>query len=562
MFRQVGLARTYRHMNRYREIITVLAKYGFEDLVSRSNLEKYVDHGIKLIRGKEQSHIASLSRWERMRMAMEELGTTFIKFGQIMSNRPDLLPKELIVELEKLQDAVTPFSAAEAQQLIEEELQKPINDLFLEYINIPVASASVAQVHKAILPNGETVAVKVQRPGIERLIEVDLEIMHHLATIMSQYSKAIRVLNPAGIVKEFERSIKKEIDFTIEASNIERFGRNFQGDPTIYVPKVYREYTTRKVLTMEYVDGIKVSEIDKLLQSGNDPKIIASRGADLVIKQMFEHSFFHADPHPGNILVLEDNVICFLDFGMMGVLLPNQKESLGNIIIGVVNKDANKITKTLLRLSGNNHYDDIDQLEYQIAELLEQYAYLSFKDFDMGVFLNRLLTLALDFQLKLRPDIYLLVKALVTVEDVGSKLDPDFILVTHMEPFARKLMRERLSTRRMIKDTYNSASEFMLMLRDLPAETRDIVRQLNQGQLQIDFEHKGLEPLLKNQEQISNRVAFAIVLASLILGSSLIVLAGIPPKWNDISIIGIVGFLGAGFMGFWLLSSIMRHGRM
>lgn len=556
------ITHSYRHINRYREIIVVLVKYGFGDLITRTHLEKYVDLGKKVLLRRGGKEIASLSRWERMRMALEELGPTFIKAGQIMSSRPDLLPHELIVELEKLQDSVPPFSGEEAERLVEQELGKPISDLFYEFTDTPIASASIAQVHEAVLQGGEKVAVKVQRPRIEQIIEVDLEIMLHLATLMEKHLQGMDILNPAGIVNEFERSIRKEIDFTIEATHIERFGNNFRRVQTIHVPKVYRNYTTRKILTMEFIDGIKVSNLDALLKSRNDPKTIASWGTDLVLKQVFEHGFFHADPHAGNIMVLDNNIICFIDFGMMGRPLPKQREYLSSIIVGIVNRDAKRITKTFLQLSNSRRIENIDQLEYQVGELVDQYSYLPLKDINMGQLLNEVIKLFVAYKLKMPPNLYLLVKALVSIEGVGRVLDPDFNMVKHMEPFAKKLLKARLSPRRLAKDTYLAATEFSLLLRDLPSEIRDIIEQIKVGQFKIEFEHKGLEPSLRKGDQISNRIAFAIVLASLVIGSSLIVLSGIPPKWNEIPIIGIIGFLGAGIMGFWLLISILRHGRM
>ena len=552
----------YRHINRYREIIVVLVKYGFGDLITRTHLEKYVDLGKKVLLRKGGKEIASLSRWERIRMALEELGPTFVKAGQIMSSRSDLLPHELIIELEKLQDSVPPFSGEGARRSVEQELGKPIPELFNEFADIPIASASIAQVHKAITLGGEKVVVKVQRPRIEQIIEVDLEIMLHLATLLEKHLQGMDILNPVGIVNEFERSIRKEIDFTIEATHIEHFGSNFRRDQTIHVPKVYRKYTTRKILTMEFIDGIKVSNIDALLKSGNDPKTIASRGADLVLKQVFVHGYFHADPHAGNILVLDNNIICFIDFGMMGRLLPKHREYLSNIIVGIVNRDAKIITKASLELSNSGHIQNIDQLEYQVDELIDQYSYLPLKDINMGHLLNEMIKLFVGYKLKMPPNLYLLVKALVSIEAVGKTLYPDFNMSKHMEPFAKKILKARLSPHRLAKDTYLAATELSLLLRDLPSEIKDIIEQIKVGQFKIEFEHKGLEPSLRKGDQISNRISFAIVLAALIIGSSLIVLSGIPPRWNGIPIIGIIGFLGVGIMGFWLLISILRHGRM
>ncbi len=563
MIRKIGLVnRTYRHINRYRQIITVLIKYGFGDLVSETNLAKYINLGKKFIPWKKDKKTESLSRWERVRKVLEELGPTFIKLGQIMSNRPDLLPKELIYELEKLQDSVPQFSGKDAQKLVENELGKPIYEIFKNFETCPIASASVSQVHRAELIDGEEIVVKVQRPGIEHIIEIDLEIMLHFANLTEKYISGMDILSPINIIKEFEKSIKKEIDFTIEASNIERFGRNFQDDMTIYVPKVYRDYSTKKILTMEFIDGIKVSNIDAILGTGNDPKIIGSRSADLVLKQVFEHGFFHADPHPGNILVLNNNVICFLDFGMMGICLPKHKEYLSNIIVGVVKKDPKIITKSLIKFSYIDNIKNIDELEYQISVLIEQYSYKSLKDLNIGDCLRQLIKLILEFKIKTAPDMYLLMKALITVEGVGRKLDPDFNAVEHIEPFAKKILKERMNPLKLTKDIYLSMIEFAFFLRDFPSEIKTIFEQIKHGQLKLKFEHRGLEPMLKTHERISNRIAFAIVLASLIVGSSLIILSGIPPKWNNIPIIGILGFVAGGIMGFWLLISILRHGKM
>ena len=563
MIRKIGLiGRTYRHINRYREIITVLFKHGFGDLITNSQIEKYLDFGKKFIPNKKIEKTTSLSRWERIRMVLEELGPTFIKLGQIMSNRPDILPEPLLIELEKLQDSVPPMPNEEAEKMIEQELGKPIAELFKNFDPDPIASASIAQVYRAELFSGEKVAVKVQRTGIQKIIETDLEIMFHLSLLMEKHITEMEILNPVETVKEFERSIRKEIDFNIESSHIERFGRNFQTDLSIYVPEVYKEYSTKKILTMEFIDGIKVSDLKALREAENDPLLIAGRGCDLVLKQIFEHGFFHADPHPGNILIMKDNITCFLDFGMMGTLLPKHQDYLGNIIVGVVNKDSKKITETLLRLTGTYNIENRDQLEQRVSELINQYAYIPLIEIKVGEFLNKLFRMLIDFKLRLPSDFYLLSKALITIEGVGTILDPDFDMVAHIEPFAKNLLKKRLDPVKLAKDLYSSVAEFRLLFKDFPFEIREIIRQIKTGKLKVEFEHKGLEPMLVKHDQISNRIAFAIVLAALIIGSSLIVLSKIPPLWNEVPIIGIVGFVGAGIMGFGLLISILRHGKM
>ena len=553
---------TYQHIKRYRDIVIVLVKHGFGDFITSINLPRHIDLSRKLLRKQPGVKIGTYSRWERVRLALEELGPTFVKAGQIMSNRPDMLPQKLIVELEKLQDLVPPFPTVEARQMIEEELGTTITSLFREFTDIPIASASIAQVHKAVLLSGEEVVVKVQRPGIKKVIEIDVEIMLHMASLMEEHLHGMKIINPVGIIREFERSIRKEIDFTVEAMHISRFRRHFQEDPTIYVPKVYRDLTTRKILTMEFVKGIKISNVNALIESGNDPKTIASRGADLVLKQVFENGFFHADPHAGNIMVLDNNIICFLDFGMMGSLLSRQRECLDSIVIGIANRDVKRIVRAALQLSGSRHVENADKLEYELADLVDEYYDLPLKDINMGELLTGLFELFVTYKVKFPPDMYLLVKALITIEGVGRGIDPTFDMMSRVKPFAGKLMKDRLSPRRLAKDVYLSASEFALLARDLPSEIREIIEQIKLGETRIEFEHMGLEPVLQKSDQVSNRIALAIVLAALTVGSALIVLSKTPPMWKGVPLVGIIGFIGAGVMGFWLLISILRHGRM
>jgi len=563
--RKIGvISRTYRHINRYREVIAILVKYGFGEVLAKLELQKHLDFGKGFILGKTAAEIADVSHWGRVRMALEELGPTFVKFGQIMSTRPDMVPQELIIELEKLQEEAPPFSTEDAKRIIAEELNSSVDRLFMDFSGSSIAAASIAQVHKAVLPGGEEVAVKIQRPDIDKIIEVDLEIMLHLATRAEKYLKEAEAIDIVKLVEEFARVIRKELNFRIEAAYIERFANNFQDDTTIHVPKVYKEFSSGKVLTMEFIGGYKVTDITKteVREHGIDPKVVASRGLDLILKQIFEHGFFHADPHPGNIRVLDGNVICFLDYGMMGKLSARHREDLADIFIGIISRDEHKITKTILKLTGRSHVRDVEELESDITELIEVYAYGSLKELEIGSVITHMGDVIIEHHLEGPRDFYLLAKALVTIEGVGRELDPEFNAVKHAEPFAEKLIMDRMSPQRLIKDFYLSALETRLLLRDLPSEARDILARVKQGEVKIKFEHKGLDPLLKTLDQTNNRTVFAIVLASLVIGSALMVLSGVPPEWHEIPLIGIIGFLGAGIMAFWLLFSILRHGKL
>lgn len=556
------IGRTYRHIQRYRQILAVLFKYGFGDLVDSLGIERYLETGLKLVFRKRKEKIEAFSRAERVRMAMEELGTTFIKMGQILSTRPDLLPVEFIKEFPKLQDSVPPFPFSDVKRIIENELKKPLESVFSSFDKHSLAAASIGQVHRARTVDDKEVAVKIQRPNIHKIIEVDLEIMLHLATLIERHLAGWDIHRPTKIVREFARTLEKELDYGLEAAHMERFSVQCAGDPTVYVPMMYREISTARVLTMEYTGGVKVSDIDRLEEEGLDRRKIAQTVFDLIMKQVFVHGFFHADPHPGNIFILPGNVICYLDFGMMGRINIKSRENFADLLISIVRRDAAKATNALLALVISDEKPDYYSLERDVAEFMDQHCYQPLKELELGRLLYQLLEMVARHRLSIPPDLFLMIKTLSTAEGVGLMLDPDFDFAKQASPYVQQIQADRLSPRRIARDMADSGAEALHLLREIPGEVREILKLTRQGKIKLEFEHRGLEPMLSTYDRISNRIAFAIVLASLIIGSSLIVLSGIPPRWHEVPVIGLIGFLVAGVMGFWLLISILKRGRM
>jgi len=557
-----AINKTYRHLNRYQGILRVLFKYGFSDVLERLHIDQYLESGLQMINRKPREQIDKLSRPERLRMSLEELGPTFIKFGQVLSTRSDFIPPDYLFELAKLQDDVPPFSYDDVESIFLAEMGHKPEELFAEFKREPFAAASIGQVHEGVLRDGDKVVVKVQRPEIEKIIAVDLEILAHIAALMEKYLEELQGHRPTSIVEEFARTISKEIDYSVEIGNIERFAKQFERNKTIYVPKVYRDLSCERILTMENIQGLKASDVDQLRKQGSDLPLVAERGTNLIMEQIFVHGFFHADPHPGNIFILPDNLICFLDFGMMGRLSRQNRDDFTDLVLYIVARNERKVMESVLKLT--NHYEDInrDALSRDLSEMLDRYLYLPLKELEAGKILQDLLELVSRHQIFFKPNFYLMMKAITTVEGVGRILDPDLELLKLAQPFMKKVKSDRLRLNRIAEEAGLATSEYVDLLRDLPEELRSILSQLRQGRMKLEFEHRGLSDLRVALDQVSNRISFAIVLASLIIGSSLIILSGIPPKWNDIPIIGLIGFLLAGVMGFWLLLSILRHGRM
>ncbi len=560
---KIGSAgRTYRHIKRYRQILSIFLKYGFGNLLGNLRVDEYAGTAWRTIHPGRAKKLEGLSRAERVRRALEELGPSFIKMGQILSTRPDLLPADLVQEFAKLQEDVPAFPLSDVKHIIEEELHEPLEQVFPYFEEQPLAAASIGQVHAARLHSGEEVVVKVQRPAIRATIEIDMEIMLHMATLAERHLDGGDIYKPTRIVREFARTLQRELDYDLEAAHAERFAAQFANDVTIHVPRIYRSVTTSRVLTMERVRGIRGTETDLLADEGLDGPELARRGFDQMLRQVFVYGFFHGDPHPGNIRILPGNVICYLDFGMMGRVSKEKREGFLDLLAGVARRDETKATVTLLKLVAPEVPPDHDLLEQDVAEIMDRFSYRPLKELHLGSLLIQLMEVVVRHRLRVPPDLYLMAKALATIEGLGRALDPDFDAMEHAVPFIRRMQLERLDPRTIAKDVFDSGTELFRLLREIPGEVREILKQARRGEVRVKFEHRGLEPMLSTYDRISNRVAFAIVLASLVVGSALIVLSGVPPRWHEIPLIGLAGFMVAAVMGFLLLLSILRGGKM
>lgn len=557
-----GLGRRYRHFLRYQQILAIIFKYGFGNIIDALNIDQYIEIGLKLISRNRGDRFERLSGAMRIRMIFEELGPTFIKFGQILSSRPDLIPVNLLTELERLQDKVPPFSFEEVEAIISSEFGRPHNEIFEFMDRTPIASASIGQVHRAGLKGIGEVAVKVQRPGIRKLVEIDLEIMHHLASLAETHVEEIAPHRPVRIVEEFAKSLSRELDYSIEASNMERMARQFALDKSVHIPGLFGEESTLRVLTMEFIRGVKISDKRELHRQGMNIKAITRNGAEFVMKQVFDHGFFHADPHPGNLFVLSGNVICPVDFGMAGFIPRQTREAFVDLIHAIDQKNMRLAARFLLELADYELEPDLTILEKDLTEFAGLHLEKPLKEIRIGRLINDILEMSAHHKMRIPPDLFLMMKAFATVEGVAKELDPDFDMIATAAPYVRAAKISRLSPKRVSEDIQGLAREALRFARLFPADLLELIRLAKKGNISLNIRLHGLEEMLSTHDQISNRISFSIIIAALIMGSAQVINSKVPPIVFGVSLIGIAGFIAAVLMGIWLLVAIIKKGRL
>jgi ubiquinone biosynthesis protein len=469
---------------------------------------------------------------------------------------------DLIAELTRLQDEIPAFRFDQVRETVAAEFGKPLHEVFRFMDEQPFACASIGQVHRASVTGDDRLAVKIQRPGIRKIIEADLEIIHHLAGIMERNIEEVAFYRPVKIVEEFAKTMEKELDYTIEAANMERMAAQFRHDKTVHIPKVYTAESSERVLTMEFIDGIKASDIAAIDRAGLDRKLITRRGADFIMKQVFEHGFFHADPHPGNIFILEGNRICPVDFGMTGFLDQGTRELFVDIIHAVATGNARLAARLLCELCDYDTPPDMVQLEKDVGQFVSVHLTRTLKEIRTSRMVNQLIGLCSARGLRIPPDLFLMMKAFISVESVARKLDPDFNMLGHAVPYVTTARFMKFSPSKIARDLMDIARESYRLIQQLPADTLEILRLVRQGKLKIVIDIQGLDKLIVHQDQTSNRISFSIIIASLILGSAIVINSEVPPMLFGVSVIGIAGFLAAGIMGIWLLVAIIQKGRL
>jgi ubiquinone biosynthesis protein len=558
MVRPLKVYKTYKRLGRYRQVAFILAKYGFDDIVERIGPD-IISRRLLRRRGRKR---AKQPTAERLRLALTELGPTFVKFGQLMSTRPDIIPEDYIREFELLQDRVEPFPLGDVKAIFRNELGGEPESLFMRFEDVPIASGSIAQVHRAALADGSSVAVKVQRPGIRSVIETDLSILHEMAELFERHIPEIRWYKPGALVDQFASTIRRELDFIAEGHAAERFRVNFEGIDSFYIPAVYWKFTTEKILTIDYIDGVKISHREELERRGYDTKVIARNGARAVLKEVFEDRFFHGDPHPGNFFVLQNNVIAAVDFGIVGRLDEETAEHLSTLLYAVVNKDADRAVHAFRLLGVLEDDTDVPLLKYDLLEYIDRYHGLPLDKLDAEQVVGELLGVLRRHRIILPVNLAAMGRMLLVSAGVGRSLDPDFDMVAEAKPFIESFMLKRFDPRRQVREIMKAFDRFRMTVKTLPDDVEEIVQKLKKGKMLVQLHHEGLNKFILEMDRSSNRLAFGLIVASLIVGSSLVMQIERGPMLFGFSIFGILGYLAAGVLGMWLVIAILRSGKI
>jgi ubiquinone biosynthesis protein len=542
----------------------VMVRHGFGYFLEAHKLTDLLPGRSSETRLAAASVDGSSARGQHLRDLLDELGPTFVKFGQLLSTRPDVVPPDIIAELRGLQDDVRPFPFEQAERVIVEELGNSIDRLFLEFEREPVAAASIGQVHRAVLPNGKRVAVKVQRPGAPRQIEADLVLLYQAARLVKERVHALDFIDAHALIDEFARQIRQELDYRLEGRNAQTFHRNFAGDPHVHVPKVYWTYTRTRVLTLEWLEGTQLADVDRLPLSLEERRDLAYRVAETWMAMIFRHGFFHGDPHPANILILEEaGTIGLVDFGAVGKLTDDDMTKLTRIFIDAAQENVDVLPKRLADLGVRYPKEREQEFLAELREIYYRYYGASLSEIDPIQVMRETFQLIYSMNLHLPTRYLLLDRALATLGSVGVELYPDFNVFEVARPYARGLLLERFTPQRVARRARRDAFAYAHILREAPFQWHDLMEQVRDGQIEVGFVHKGLDDFLEQMQRVFNRLVVALIVTGGLIGSSLIgIFAKGGPHVLGVNVISVIGFALAGLLGLWLLWGVVRSGRL
>jgi len=545
------IPRLERHALRLGEIATVLGKYGLADLFGSFDYPWLNDR----LRSADGQALAGVSTEARVRMAMTELGTTFIKLGQMLSTRADLIGPDMATELAQLQSNVPAESAQSARQLIEKDLGATLEDLFAAFDETPMAAASIAQVYGAVLPSGERVAVKVRRTGIESRVITDLEIVQLLAELMESQSASVRAYQPVAIVRQFRRTLMRELDFTYEKRNIEEFALHFEEDPNVCIPRVYADLCSHQIITMERLEGIPGTDIEALKASGEDLAEFARRGANMYLEMVFRDGFYHSDPHPGNLILLPGNVVGVVDCGQVGRIDDDLRDEVEALLLGIVENDAEQVTEQVLRLGSVPHDCSQDRLRADLDDFMADFVGHPLSDINVGSALSSLIEIIRRYHMTLPPPLAMLLKTIIVLEGTSRRFSPEVSLAELMQPFCQRMLLRRFAPNRIVRRARRAYRDWDRLIAALPRDLVDLLARFRDGSLTVHLDHRHLDPIV-------NRLVLGVLTAAIFLGSSELWSREAKPLLWGISIFGAIGYLLSLFLGWRLMRAIRKSGNI
>ena len=559
----LGALGATRDLARLHDITSVFIRHGLGDVIRRAGVGGALERAGQMLSWREAAESAQLDPPERVRMALEELGPTFVKLGQMLSTREDLFDRSWIEQFEKLQSQASPVPFEKLLPHIEETLGRPHQEVFKDLDTTPFASASIAQVHRATLPSGAPVVLKIRKPGIENTVAADLRILQHVVSLVEANLPEARRYQPQRILGEFSRSLSRELDLAVEARHVERFAKNFAGDTAVLVPKVYWQWTSPVMNVQEYIEAIPGTDLKAIDQAGLDRKALARRGTDVVLKMILVDRFFHADPHPGNVFYLPGNRIVIIDFGMVGRLTDTRRDEVVAMMSAIARRDAEALMEVILEWTVDAHVDET-RLAYDLDQLMFDYADAPLKDVRIATLLREVNALLRDHSIVLPSDLTLMFKALVTLEGLGRQYDPEFRLVSHLEPFLERTLAERNEPESLVRRGRQGMNQLVGLMGTIPRDVSRLFKDARRGKMRVDLDMKRLDDFGKRLDDTIDRITIGIMTASLVIGSSIVMTIKGGPEFFGmplLTMLGLLGYVIAFFNSLWIIISIWRANR-